>query len=115
MARGAADHVEPAGAGGMLILHVFFSGTNIENAIDFPSGDHRGLRGDSVTCVTGVAGPSTSIQRTKICEPLGSPSDVYKIRLPSDDQRAPAPLTRNRFCVPSVFTIHSADSHLSVS
>src|SRR5262245_21392641 len=95
------------------MFQMFFSGTNIEKATDLPSGDQRGDRGASVTCVTCVAGPSMSIQRTKICEPFGSPSAVYRMRLPSGDQRAPDPLTRNRFCVPSAFMIQSAESHLS--
>src|SRR5262245_42015896 len=97
----------------MLMSQLFFSGTNIEKAMDFPSGDQRGARGVSITCVTWVAGPSMSIQRTKICEPLGSPSAVYRIRLLSGDQRAFEPFTRYRFCVASALIIQSDESHLS--
>ena len=86
--RGAGVHFAPFGSAGMLIVHFSCSGTNIENAIDLPSGDHFALRGVSVTCVICVAGPSTSTQRTKICEPFGSPSARYSSRLPSGDQRA---------------------------
>src|SRR5476651_521164 len=97
----------------MLIAHRSGSGTNAEKAIDFPSGDHFALRGASATRVIWVAGPSVSIQRTNNCAPFGSPSAEYISRLPSGDQRAPAPFTRNRFWDPSAFMIHSADSHLS--
>ena len=58
----------------MLIFQVSFSGTNMENAMDLPSGDQRASATLSVACVTCVAGPSVSIQRTKICGPRGSPS-----------------------------------------
>src|SRR6058998_3549217 len=97
----------------MLIVHFSWSGTNIENAIDLPSGDQRTLRGVSVTRVICVAGPSVSIQRTKIWEPFGSPSARYSSRLASDDQRGLDPFVRKRCCDPSVFRIHSSESHLS--
>src|SRR5689334_6814092 len=97
----------------MPIDHVCLSGTNMEKAMDFPSGDHRGARGASVVCVTCVGGPSISIHRTKIWAPFGSPSATYRILLPSGDHRALDPFTRKRCCVLSEFTIHSAESHLS--
>jgi hypothetical protein len=53
---------------------LFFSGTNMENAMVFPSGDHRASASFSVAWVTCVGGPSASIQRMKICVPRGSPS-----------------------------------------
>jgi hypothetical protein len=61
-------------SGGMPINQVFLLGTNMENAIHLPSGDQRASATFSVACVTCVAGPSMSIQRTKICVPRGSPS-----------------------------------------
>ena len=72
--RGAGVHFAPFGSDGMLIDHFSCSGTNIEKAIDLPSGDHFALRGASLTCVICVAGPSASTQRTKSCDPFGSPS-----------------------------------------
>src|SRR5260370_1419913 len=97
----------------MLMVHLCLSGTNMENAIVFPSGDQCASASFSVACVTCVGGPSASIQRTKICVPLGSPSDRYRMRLLSGAQRGPEPLARNRCCDPSAFMIHSEDSHLS--
>src|SRR3989441_7313960 len=38
---------------------------------------------------------------------------IYAIRVPSGDQRALEPFTRNRFFEPSAFMIHSAESHRS--
>src|SRR5207244_3506161 len=112
---GAVVHFAPFGSAGMLIVHFSCSGSNIEKAIDLPSGDHSTLRGVSSTCVICVAGPSTSIHRTKICDPFGSPSARYSSRLPSGDQRALDPLTRNRCCPPSLFSVHVSASHLSSS
>src|SRR5262249_44983168 len=111
--RGGSVHFAPFGSGGMLIVHLSDSRTNIENAIDFPSGDQRALRGDSVTRVTWVAGPSTSTQRTKSCAPFGSPSARYARRLPSGDHRGADPLTKNRFWLPPALIIQISDSHLS--
>ena len=54
------------------MAHSVFLGTNMANPIHFPSGDHLMLRGPSVSRVTWVVAPSASIQRTKICAPLGS-------------------------------------------
>src|SRR5438552_5178089 len=99
----------------MLIVHFSCSGSNIENAIDLPSGDQRTFRGVSSTCVTCVAGPSTSTQRTNTCEPFGSPSATYSSRFPSGDQRAAEPLPKKRCSEPSLFTIQVSDSHLSSS
>src|SRR5437773_2563611 len=65
----------------------------MENAIDLPSGDQRALRGASTTRVTCVAGPPASTQRTKICDPFGSPSARYMSRLPYGDQRAADPFS----------------------
>src|SRR5213079_210032 len=109
--RGAGVHFAPFGSGGIEIVHFSVAGTNIENAIDLPSGDHFALRGDSLTWVICVAGPSASTHRTNSCDPFGSPSARYSSRLPSADQRGVPPLTRNRFCDPSEFTIHSSESH----
>src|SRR6516225_12002367 len=111
--RGAGVHLAPFGSDAMLIGHLSCSGVNIEKAIHLPSGDHFAPRGVSVVRVICVAGPSTSTQRTRSCEPFGSPSAVYRRRLPSGDQRAADPFTRKRFCDPSALTVHSDDSHLS--
>ena len=90
--RGAGVHFAPFGSGGIEIGHFSCSGVNIENAIDLPSGDHLTLRGVSVTCVTCVGvGAEPFIQRTKICDPFGSPSATYAMREPSGDQRAADP------------------------
>ncbi len=72
--RGAGVHLAPFGSPGIEIVHLSVLGTNIENAIDLPSGDHFALRGASVMCVICVAGPSASTQRTNSCDPFGSPS-----------------------------------------
>src|SRR4029077_33412 len=113
--RGAGVHFAPFGSAGIEIVHFSASATNIEKAIDLPSGDQRALRGVSVRWVICVAGPSASTWRTKICDPFGSPSARYISRLPSDDQRGADPLTRNRCCDPSALRIHRLDSHLSSS
>src|SRR5438874_8403288 len=113
--RGVGVHLAPCGSAGMLMFHLCLSGTNIENAIIFSSGDQCASPSFSVTCVTCVGGPSTSIQRTKICVPLGSPSERYTMRLPSGAHRAPDPFAKNRCCDPSAFMIHNAESHLSSS
>jgi hypothetical protein len=60
-------------------------------------------------CVICVAALSPSIQRTQICEPLGSPSRVKAMRVPSGDQSAPDPFVRKRFLDPSAFMIHRAE------
>src|SRR5262245_53701033 len=99
----------------MLIVHFSCSGSNIEKAIHLPSGDQATLRGASTRCVICVGGPSTSTQRTKICDPFGSPSATYNKRLPSGDQRALDPFTRNRCCEPSLLRIQVSTSHLSSS
>ena len=89
------------------------SGTSIRKAIALPSGAHFASVGVSVRRVTWDDAPSPSIQRTKTCVPLGSPSARYRMRVPSGDHRASDPLTRKRWCDPSAPTIHNADSHLS--
>src|ERR1043166_9618776 len=111
--RGAGVQLAPFVSDGMLIDHFSASGTNAENAIHLPSGDHFTLRGVSLTRVICVAGPSVSTHRTKICEPFGSPSARYINRLPSFDQRGLDPFVKNRCCDPSAFRIHSSESHLS--
>ncbi len=50
--RGVAVHFAPVGAVGMLMVHGFFFGTNIVNAIHFPSGDQFASATFSVACVT---------------------------------------------------------------
>src|SRR5262245_42115295 len=99
----------------MLIVHFSRSATKAENAIDLPSGDQRAFRGVSVTCVTCVAGPVAFTHRTKICDPFGSPSATYRSRLPSGDQRAADPFTRNRCSDASALIVQTSDSHLSSS
>src|SRR5439155_16055634 len=111
--RGAGVHFAPSGAMGMLIFQGVSLFTSIVNASERPSGDQLRLEGVSVTRVTCDVAPSASIQRTKICVPFGSPSAKYAIRVPSGDQRALEPFTRNRFFEPSAFMIHSAESHRS--
>src|SRR5919197_4594302 len=113
--RGAGVHFAPFGSSGIEMVHFSLSGTNIEKAIAFPSGDQLALRGVSATCVICDAGPIASTQRTKICCPFGSPSARYISRLPSGDQRAFEPLTKKRFCEPSALIIQISDSHLSSS
>jgi hypothetical protein len=95
------------------MLHVSRLGTNIENEIHLPSGDQSISLGDSVSRVSCVTAPSASIQRTKICVPLGSPGAVKAMRSPSGDQRGFAPFTRNRARVPSTFMIQSDVFQLS--
>ena len=85
----------------------------MENAIDLPSGDQRASATLSVARVTWVAGPSVSIQRTKICGPRGSPSAIYSMRFPSADQRGLEPFVRNRCWPPSAFMIQREESHRS--
>src|SRR5580700_8463733 len=111
--RGARVHLAPSGAGGMLIFHGSFSATNMEKEIHFPSGDQRASATFSVACVICVAGPSVLIHRTKICGPRGSPSAIYRMRFPSEDQRGLEPFVRNRFWLPSAFMIHSDESQRS--
>src|SRR2546422_111323 len=89
------------------------SGTSITKAIVLPSGAHFASVGVSVRRVTWDDAPSASIQRTKIWVPLGSPSAKYRMRVPSGDQRASDPFTRNRWCDPSALMIQRAESHLS--
>src|ERR1051326_198020 len=113
--RGGGVHLAPFGSLGMLMFHFSCSGSNLENAIDFPSGDQRTSRGVSSRCVICVAGPSASTQRTNTCEPLGSPSATYRSRFPSGAQRADEPLAKNRCSDPSLFRIQVSDSHLSSS
>src|SRR5207245_5180294 len=94
--RGAGVQLAPAGGCGIEIFHGVESGTSIANEIALPSGDQRASAGVSSTRVTCVTAPSASIQRTKTCVPLVSPSARYTIRVPSGDQRAPDPFTRKR-------------------
>src|SRR5690242_21844279 len=95
------------------MFHKVESRTIIAKEIDLPPGAQRGSVGISVTRVTCDEAPSASIHRTKICVPLGSPSARYRMRVPSGDQRASDPFTRNRWCDPSALMIQSAESHLS--
>src|SRR5260221_14730743 len=111
--RGAGVNLATFGSDGMLIDHFSASGTNAENAIHLPSGDQRTLRGVSLTRVICVAGPSVSVQRTKVWEPFGSPSARDSSRFPSVDQRGADPFVRNRCRGPSAFRAHSPGSHLS--
>src|SRR2546427_323528 len=89
------------------------SGTTITNAIVLPSGAHFGSVGVSVKRVICDVAPSASIQRTKTCVPLGSPSATYAIREPSGDHRALEPFTRKRLREPSAFMIQRPESHRS--
>src|SRR4051812_17543743 len=111
--RGASVHFAPFGACGIAIVQESRRGTNIENEIHFPSGDHSMPLGDSVRRVSWVTEPSASIHRTKICAPLGSPCPVYAMRVPSGDQRGFDPVTRKRALVPSTFMIQSDVFQLS--
>src|SRR5262245_25412887 len=95
------------------MCHVSFDGTLAVNAIDFPSGDHSRLDGFSVRCEICVVAPSASIQRTKICEPVGSPLATYAMRVPSGDQCTSEPDTSWRACDPSALLNQIEDSHLS--
>src|SRR5471032_74170 len=110
---GGSIHLAPLGAAGIGIRHSCLLGTFIVNASVLLSGDHSSAAGVSVTWVICEAAPSASIQRTQICDPLGSPFATYAMRLPSGDQRTSAPCTSVRLCVPSVFMIHRLVSHLS--
>ncbi len=111
--RGASVHLAPLGAGGRASGHDSRLGTCIWNAMCLPSGDQEMPLGDSTTRVTCDDAPSASIQRTKICDPPGSPGARYTMRVPSGDHCAAEPFTRKRFFVPSAFMSHSADSRLS--
>src|SRR5437667_4100530 len=113
--RGGGVHFAPFGSPGMLIGHFSCSGSNMEKAIDLPSGDQRTLRGVSVTWVTCVAGPSAATQRTNTCESFGSPSATSSSPLTSDDQRPLEPFTKKRCSEPSLLSIHVSCSHLSSS
>ena len=97
----------------MLIFHGVSLLTSIVKASDLPSGDQLTLPGVSLTCVTCDVAPSASIQCTKTCVPLGSPSATYAIREPSGDHRALEPFTRKRLREPSAFMIHRPESHRS--
>src|SRR6266850_8466140 len=108
--RGAGVHFAPSGAGGMEIFQGVSLFTSIAKATDRPSGDQLRFAGVSLTWVICDVAPSASIQRTNTCVPFGSPSARYAIRLPSGDQRALEPFTRNRFFEPSAFTIQSPES-----
>jgi hypothetical protein len=94
--RAEAVHSAPSGLDGMSMCHwgSIAAGTSIVNAMDSPSGAHSRFDGDSVTRVTWLTAPSSSIQRTKICGPSGSPGATYAIRLPSGDQTGDEPSTR---------------------
>src|ERR1700694_4410677 len=105
--RGAGVHLAPSGAAGMLIFHGVSLLTSIVKASERPSGDHVRLAGVSLRCVTCDVAPSASIQRTNSCVPFGSPSAKYAIRVPSGDQRAFEPFTRERLREPSAFMIQS--------
>ena len=78
-------------------------------------GRYRIEPGDSRTWVICEVAPSASIHRTKICEPVGSPSVTYAMRVPSGDHRGLDPLVRNLFLEPSALMIHSSESHRSSS
>src|SRR5438046_10113106 len=89
-------HLAPAAGFDFVPFHGVLSRPSIANEIALPSGDQRASAGVSSTRVTCVTAPSASIQRTKTCVPLVSPSARYTIRVPSGDQRAPDPFTRKR-------------------
>ncbi len=59
--RGVSVHFAPSGRSGILIDQTFFFSTFIAKAIDWPSGDHDTLAGDSVTCVICDVAPSASM------------------------------------------------------
>src|SRR5687767_3373661 len=98
----------------MAMRHVSRLGTTEVNAIVLPSGDHSMPDGVSVRREICVVAPSASIQRTKICCPLGSPFATYAMRVPSGDHRTSEPCTSCRARVPSVLLIQMDDSHLSL-
>ena len=79
-----------------------------------PSGDHSTLDGLFCTRVTCVTRPSSSIQRTKIWLPPGSPSAVKAMRVPSGDHCGEEPSTRKRFLLPSAFMIQIEDARRSL-
>src|SRR6266511_6451335 len=105
--RGAGVHFAPSGAPGMLIFHGVSFFTSIAKASERPSGDQLKFAGVSLTCVICDVAPSASIQRTKTCEPFGSPSAKYSMRVPSGDQRAFDLFTNTRLSEPCAFMIHS--------
>src|SRR5207247_7427426 len=111
--RGAGVHFAPSGAIGIEIFHGVSLFTSIVNASERPSGDQLRFEGFSLTCVTCDVAPSASIQRTKTWVPFGSPSAKYAMRVPSGDQRALEPFTKNRFFEPSAFMIHRPASQRS--
>jgi len=110
---GGVHFASRGGAGMSLGIHFSADGTSMPNAIDLLSGDHWIPPGPYSTWVTCVVAPSASIQRTKICAPVGSPPRTKAMRVPSGDQRASAPLVRKRLREPSAFMIHSDASHRS--
>ena len=59
--RGRFDPLGALGRSGILIDQTFFFSTFIAKAIDWPSGDHVTLAGDSSTCVTCDTAPSASM------------------------------------------------------
>src|SRR6188508_217683 len=112
--RGGSVHFAPDGAFGILIGHEFRCSTSAVNESCVPSGDQASPPGACSTCVTCEVAPSASIQRTKICDPRGSPVPTYAMRSPDGDHRALEPFTRKRFRLPSAFMIHNADSRRSL-
>jgi hypothetical protein len=97
-------------------------GTSMVNAIERPSGDHCASAIGSMTRVICEVAPSASIQRTKICSrpaesaPAGVPTlgvVIYRMRVPSGDQRAREPRRRNRLREPSAPITQSSDCHRS--
>ena len=100
---GPSVHFAPSGRLGRSIGQLSSSSTSIVNAMCAPSGDQRRLPGECSSRVIWVVAPSASIQRTKICEPSGSPDAVKAMRVPSGDQIAPDPSISSRLRVPSAF------------
>ena len=101
--RAGAVHSAPSGAFGMSMLQAG-SGpgeTTARNASEPLSGAHRICDGGFSSRVIWLSAPSASIQRTNTCDPRGSPDLVKAMRVPSGDQRGPAPSARKRLREPS--------------
>jgi len=85
-------HSAPSGGTGIDAKGGSGSGTNIVNAIHSPSGDHASSDGDSVTWLSLASCPLPSIHRSQIWVPSSPPSEAYRRRSPSGDQRGdPSP------------------------
>src|SRR5437016_745182 len=111
---GGSTHFAPLGGVGIgMRKSCCRVGTIMVNAMDFPSGAHARLAGDSVRWETCDAEPSASIHRTQICEPPGSPLAMYAMRVPSGAHLTSAPWTSARGREPSAFMIQTDDSQRS--